>query len=419
MHHLDLVMSTTFMIRLLTFGVLIPVFQGRQMNIVSSLLDNGTYDKRVPPYDPVFHTVTTSVGYKLNTVIEIDEVQETMTTAGYLRIIWIDEDLSWDPRSFDGTEYIYLPQNSVWKPDLVLANGIKKVDQLGYDMGLVVVDYNGTVVWEPFEVFTTKCLVDMTYYPFDSQSCDIMFTIWSYSDHDVVIDAIWSDESVFYKDDNYGNSIWEIESNNTEILHMNDGTFLSFTLNLRRKPGFFLMNILVPTVILSFVSTTVFIVPSSSGEKIGFAVTIFLSYAVFLTIVSSQLPQNSDRLAIVNIYIIIEVALSVLSLIIATIQVRLTNRNDQSIHGIYKAIVNISRCKNRRIQSSKILKIKNLPDQTVCNSNQHEYNAYERENNDTYSWTDVSDAIDVILFWTFVVVNIVVTIGISFILTAS
>ena len=139
---------------------------------MSHLLDWGRYDKRVPPYDPINHTVVVGVIYNLHTIIKIDEVQETMTTAGYLRVMWQDTGLSWDSQSYNGIRNIYLSQNSIWKPDLVLANGIEKAYELGTDMGLVMVNDNGDVTWLPFEVFTTKCMIDMTYYPFDTQSCD-------------------------------------------------------------------------------------------------------------------------------------------------------------------------------------------------------------------------------------------------------
>ena len=389
------------------------------LNVVSYLLDSGSYDKRVPPYDTVNHTVVVGVIYNLHTIIKIDEVQETMTTAGYLRVMWKDEGLSWNPQLYNGIRHIYLSQNSIWKPDLVLANGIEKVTELGTDMGLVMVNDNGEVTWDPFEVFTTKCMIDMTYYPFDNQSCDIMFTIWSYSDEDVVIGAAWNDEISFFKEDNYGNSIWAIESNTTNFLLKDDGTFQSFQLNLRRKPGFFLVNILLPTIILSFISAMIFIIPATSGEKIGFSVTVFLSYTVFLTILSDHLPENSDRLAIVDIYIITEVFLSVFSLIVTTIQVRLSNRTGKCVHGIYKSIVHVSRCRVPSSKSSRVFEMKHLPDQATKEDDKHmEYNTSKRQENDLYSWNEVSDAMDIIFFWIFMSTNIVVTIVVFSILSS-
>ena len=388
------------------------------LDIVRRLLDWGRYDKRVPPYDPINHTVVVDVIYNLYTIIKIDEVQETMTTAGYLRVMWQDTGLSWDTQVYNGIRNIYLSQNSIWKPDLVLANGIEKASELGTDMGLVMVNDNGDVTWDPFEVFTTKCMIDMTYFPFDTQSCDVMFTIWSYSDEDVIIGVSRSNETVFYKEDNYGNSIWAIESNSTKYLFKNDGTFQSFQLHLRRKPGFFLVNILLPTIKFSFISTMIFNIPSTSGEKIGFSVTVFLSYTVFLTILSDHLPENSERIATVDIYIITEVFLSVFALILTTIQVRLSNRNGH-VYGIYKTIIRVSKCQKSPAHSSKVFEMKRLPDKNIDESDKHnDYSVSKLRENVTYSWTDVSDEMDVIFFWIFMSINIVVTIVVFSVLSS-
>ena len=39
---------------------------------------------------------------------------------------------------------------------------------------------SGTVKWEPGGVFKTMCTIDITYYPFDEQRCELIFGAWSY-----------------------------------------------------------------------------------------------------------------------------------------------------------------------------------------------------------------------------------------------
>ena len=40
--------------------------------------------------------------------------------------------------------------------------------------------HTGAVHWEPGGVFKTGCMIDITYYPFDEQSCNLVFGAWSY-----------------------------------------------------------------------------------------------------------------------------------------------------------------------------------------------------------------------------------------------
>ena len=278
-------------------------------------------------------------------------------------------------------------------------------------MGLVIVNFLGVVRWEPFEVFTTQCKIDMTYYPYDKQTCEILFTVWGYYDSDVIVTTNFTgSNSPFFKDDSFSNSIWDIESNATKMITTNEGTFVSFQLNLRRKPIFFFLNIILPIVIVGFISNTVFIIPSTTGEKIGFSVTIFLSFAVYLTIVSDQLPKNSEKTALVDIYIIVEVFLGVLSLVITTIQVRISKRNSGNVGGIYKTFINLVRFKLHHQRSSKIFEMRRLPDEMQLEGDSHNgQDVKEQEDACLYSWTDVSDSMDVIFFWGFLSFNVITT----------
>jgi len=43
-----------------------------------------------------------------------------------------------------------------------------------------VVRRNGQVRWQPGGVFRTMCPIDIRFYPFDEQTCDLLFGAWSY-----------------------------------------------------------------------------------------------------------------------------------------------------------------------------------------------------------------------------------------------
>lgn len=68
---------------------------------------------------------------------------------------------------------------------------------------------------------------------------------------------------------------------------------LKFYIHFRRKPLFFLMNVVLPIIVLSAMTLTVFCMPSGSTEKVGLAVTTVLSFTVFQLVVSEILPPTS------------------------------------------------------------------------------------------------------------------------------
>jgi hypothetical protein len=75
----------------------------------------------------------------------------------------------------------------VWKPDISLQNGFTDLSELGSTFIQVKISYNGTVTWRPFQIFESKCVLDSTYFPFDTQECDLEFVAWSLSRKDVYL----------------------------------------------------------------------------------------------------------------------------------------------------------------------------------------------------------------------------------------
>jgi len=46
-----------------------------------------------------------------------------------------------------------------------------------------VVNYEGKVTWIPPSIMKSTCKLDLTYYPFDQQICDLKFGSWTYNGH--------------------------------------------------------------------------------------------------------------------------------------------------------------------------------------------------------------------------------------------
>lgn len=45
---------------------------------------------------------------------------------------------------------------------------------------MAVVEWNGMVLWMPAAIFKSTCSIDILYFPFDIQSCDLKFGSWTY-----------------------------------------------------------------------------------------------------------------------------------------------------------------------------------------------------------------------------------------------
>jgi len=57
----------------------------------------------------------------------------------------------------------------------------------GYMQSKAMVDSNGTVFWAPPAKFRSSCKIDITYFPFDDQTCKMKFGSWTYDGFHTII----------------------------------------------------------------------------------------------------------------------------------------------------------------------------------------------------------------------------------------
>jgi hypothetical protein len=182
----------------------------------------------------------------------------------------------------------------------------------------------GDIAWWPYQMFQTRCEIDVMYFPFDIQTCELIFSIWS---HDISMAYLLPGEILSYE--YHKNGIWTLLSN--KVIQGLDITQqfnrLRFSSTIQRKYKFYLWNLICPLILLGLLKICAFFIPAQSGEKVSFAITLFLSYGVFVNFITSSLPENSDSVSLVCVYTETELALATLLVFITTVQVKICNRD--------------------------------------------------------------------------------------------
>ncbi|XP_062580343.1 neuronal acetylcholine receptor subunit alpha-3-like [Saccostrea cucullata] len=274
-------------------------------NILQELFETRKYDKRIRPVQDVSESVVLDISMIISRVNFIDEKSGVFSTTVFLEVTWKDHFLSWQPEVFGNITNFTLPQSNIWIPDLILRNGVKEIKPMGGDFYYIVLNYTGQVTWWPYQVFEARCEVDVVYFPFDAQT--------------------------------YGSEMF---------------FNLIFSFNLRRKYIFYVWNLITPLLFLGIMKIFAFLIPAESGEKVSFAITLFLAYGVFLNSITSSLPENSDSISLTCVYMEIELALAVLIVLISSLQVKICHR-DQHIKLSKREIWFIKRLKKE--SSEKII----------------------------------------------------------------
>ena len=262
------------------------------------------------------------------------------------------------------------------------------------------------LLWNPFEVFETRCSLDATYFPFDRQICRITLVIWTHTVDEVAIEK--SKDGFVYDEQFQENSVWKIESVSHEVARETRESRITFTFKLKRKPLYYVINIILPIIFLGLLNGLVFVIPFQSGEKTGYSVTVFLSLAVFLTIISSLLPTNSDNTSILGVYLLLQVVLGVIVLFVTTLQLRLGHRSsDIPVPVWYRKLAKFSTRIKCNPKCRRSVESTNNNDNDVKDLRKKHV---EDEADDKVEWDDVASGLDFIFFWIFLLVYTIMTV---------
>ena len=68
-----------------------------------------------------------------------------------------------------------------------------------------------------------------------------------------------------------------------------------FTFSFTRLRPFYVINLIVPAMLLSVCMVLTFLLPTECGERLGYSMTILLSYTVLMTITAEMMPTTSKE----------------------------------------------------------------------------------------------------------------------------
>ena len=279
-----------------------------ETNLRNSLFSG--YDKNIRPTILKDKPTKIELSIYMRYMAGLDELNGILTTVSIISIAWTDEMLNWVPPSNGNITDIIVQKNSVWSPKLVVINPASLVESMGTSAEQTYVLWLGRVVWTFGYVMYTTCDIDVTYFPFDTQECllELMPIGILSKDMELISNPIYT---TFYSE----NNIWKLESTYAETSYLGPQLYGKYSLKLKRRYTFYILNLFSPVLILAFLNVMVFMIPAESGERVGYAITCLLSLSLYMTFASESLPNSSQPLPIITFvlmaYILISTLISV------------------------------------------------------------------------------------------------------------
>ncbi|KAG8569224.1 hypothetical protein GDO81_014304 [Engystomops pustulosus] len=256
--------------------ILLVLFPSRSALVeLSDYLMEG-YHKGVRPVKNWRKTTTVYIEIAIYAILGVDEKNQYVKSYIWYNQSWVDDFLMWDPVQFDNITYIYLPTNSIWLPDIMIE-----------------------------EIVGAR---DSTFVPYifvNHRAQDINISFWRKPNDMKLFRNPDDDDGEWYLTN-------VVPSYQITTDHNINYGQITFYVGLRRRPLFYIVNLILPSILLMIMDIIGFYIPPESGERISFKITLLLGYSVFLIIVSDTLPATGAPL--IGIYFALCMLLLLISL---------------------------------------------------------------------------------------------------------
>ncbi|XP_059486719.1 acetylcholine receptor subunit beta-like 1 isoform X1 [Neocloeon triangulifer] len=281
------------------------------------------YNKLIRPVQNMTQKVDVRFGLAFVQLINVNEKNQIMKSNVWLRLVWSDYQLQWDEADYGGIGVLRLPPDKVWKPDIVLFNNADGNYEVRYKSNVLIYP-NGEVLWVPPAIYQSSCTIDVTYFPFDQQTCIMKFGSWTFNGDQVSL-QLYNNKNFVDLSDYWKSGTWDIIEVPAYLNVYNEPngspteTDITFYIIIRRKTLFYTVNLILPTVLISFLCVLVFYLPAEAGEKVTLGISILLSLVVFLLLVSKILPPTSLVLPLIAKYLLFTFIMNTVSILVTVI----------------------------------------------------------------------------------------------------
>uniref|UniRef100_A0AC35GE19 Uncharacterized protein n=1 Tax=Panagrolaimus sp. PS1159 TaxID=55785 RepID=A0AC35GE19_9BILA len=280
------------------------------VRLSKDLLDEKRYDRRVRPSANYNIPIKVTFSMSLYQILAINEKMQHLELNVWVIQKWNDAFLGWDPYKYGAINTTILPFNKIWLPDTYVYNSVvmNREETERYINVIVSTEYwkrqRGSVI-----KFITTCRLNIRYFPYDQQKCTLIISSWtsdkSAIDYEPEFDKVNLDNFI-------PNEEWVVVSFTVKRIEQkfvccpDPWVLLEATLVVRRKPLYYIVNLVIPTSVITLVAVTGFFTPASTSnerrEKLSLGIDSLLAHSLLLMMVSEQMPTTSDYVPLFGLF---------------------------------------------------------------------------------------------------------------------
>jgi hypothetical protein len=252
------------------------------------------YNPKVRPVQDISSDLTVEMGLALQNIEKFDQMQESITLNAWIRQTWNDYRLSWNSTQSNLT-FISVSKTQVWVPDTELLNAAGLPEIYTLKGGLMLYS-DGTMFYSNPVVLKMPCSLELETFPFDTQTCSMVFGSWVYSSDFLNLIPYNDEEKQIDVLDSFSHTEWEIDELTVEMIlreregHINEEfNELEYSIVLSRFPHYYKLSMGM-TIALVLVSFIIMLMEPSNVSRTSTAVFIPLTILALQLTLADKIP---------------------------------------------------------------------------------------------------------------------------------
>ncbi|EFO87530.1 hypothetical protein CRE_22231 [Caenorhabditis remanei] len=218
-------------------------------------------------------------------ILSINEKQQNVDLNVWAIQKWNDDFLGWNPYLYGMINTTILPFDAIWLPDTYLYNrwGLMNYEKKTERYINVVVT---TSYWKGEKGAEVKFMYPALFFPYGQQACKLTISSWTSSKSDINYEPEYESEKF--------------------VCCPEPWVLLEAVLVVRRKPLYYIVNLVIPTSVITLVAVTGFFTAASTSserrEKLSLGIDSLLAMSILMMMVSEQMPTSSDFVPLFGIF---------------------------------------------------------------------------------------------------------------------
>ncbi|KAK4307059.1 hypothetical protein Pmani_021151 [Petrolisthes manimaculis] len=315
------------------------------------------YQKHLPPRNPVDPQAGLDITFSLGVEsLEVTTLAMTMEVSYKLQLIWVDSRLQYQNLKMNEALNILdqTTMNNLWIPQVSFINTVDNKHTLIDDDTVILVSRLGEAVGRDEAAHAEvdiypggrdtlrarrkygtvfMCDFDLSLYPFDAQLCFMYFRITSASSSFLTFHL---DNSTVLNSANKLLIEYEVGTLRLEKGQGDDDddfSDLKVMVPLKRRYGYAILNIYLPTLVLLIVNyVTLYFRPAIFDTRMMAALTVQLVIATLFSQVSASLPKTS-YFKMVDLWFIFCIGITFLTIVLhVVVDAAINNHNNNNHH---------------------------------------------------------------------------------------